>query len=344
MGYARRSVHFWGGVGLSKLRSSQCYGLIDKTLDIQLKSASGGVFTELATYVLDEGGIVFGAAFNDCWEVEHVGISQKQDLSRLRRSKYVQSYNVNSYQEIKKQLRVGRLVLYTGTPCQCLSLRKFLRKEYENLFIVDIVCHGVPSTKVWDIYLNMLCRQNGENKENIKDIQFKYKDGQKYYWKHPGFKVEWKDGKSYIDYSNHTSYENGFLSNLFVRPSCHHCKVKNLTSDSDITIGDFWGCESQCQELFDNNGVSIAIVKTEKGRQLFKRIQNKFNFKEVTIEDVTKYNSRICVSAPENQNRYLFFRELKDDNMDTLVNRLLPEVRHPFLHALKAKIKRLLRK
>lgn len=241
----------------------------------------------------------------------------------MRRSKYVQSFIDKSlYVQIREKLREKETVLFTGTPCQCLALRNFLRKPYDNLYIVDIVCHGVPSPMIWNLYLDDLCNAYGKKREDIIDIQFKYKDGVKYFWKHPGFKILWKDGTEYLDYSNHTCFENGFLSNLFVRPSCHHCKIKNLTSKSDISIGDFWGVEFQKPNFFDNNGVSIALLNTDKGKEIFEKIKERFYIEKISIEDAIKYNKRICESSPVNKNRKKFFKQLNENNLDELVSKL----------------------
>lgn len=278
----------------------------------------------LQTAFCQWGGVAFGAQFNTLWQVESGYIETSDELCRLRRSKYVQSNNHNAYKNVLKFLKEGRTVLFTGNPCQCLALRKFLHRDFENLYIVDVVCHGVPSPMVWERYLNEVSNKFDERKEEIVDIKFKYKDNKKYIWRHPGFRIDWKDGKTFEVFSNETSYENGYLGNLFVRPSCHSCKIKSLSSSSDITIGDFWGVEDVCPSLFDDDGVSIALIQTEKGQKLFDAVKDTFTLHPISIEDATKHNQRIVVSPLPHRNRNSFFEELSSDHsIDNIVNKCL---------------------
>lgn len=251
----------------TKINVSLAYFGKCKYEQIQINSASGGLFPVIAKAILSKQGFVFGASFNVNWQVEHVCISDENELWRLLRSKYVQSDNRRSYYLVKEKLSTGKQVLYTGTPCQCLSLRKYLKRDYNNLLIVDVVCHGVPSPMVWNKYLIEQSQKMNERVEAICDIKFKYKDEIKYHWMHPGFVLRWDSGNELKCYGNETSYENGFLSNLFVRPSCHKCKVRRLSSGSDLTIGDYWGCDKLYPEQIDRRGVSVLFGNTDKGRK-----------------------------------------------------------------------------
>ncbi len=293
------------------LTESVSFACKSKDKNTQLSSASGGVFPLLAKTVINNNGYVFGAGFNDKWHVEHFCISNEVDLLKLCKSKYVQSYAVDSYKNVRDILNQGFLVLYSGTPCQCSALRNFLRKDYENLYIVDIVCHGVPSPKVWDKYLEELSSQYGCKTNDIIEIQFKYKDSKKFFWKHPGFLVKWKDGTQYLDFSNNTPYENSFLTGMNVRSSCYNCKVKNLSSKSDITIGDFWGCEYVQPDFFDNDGISIVFVNTLKGKKLLDKIKSQLDCRQISLNDALKYNKRISQSVNPHHNRTLFFNKIK---------------------------------
>ena len=226
----------------NKLKA-EFYGMKSRDVNTQINSASGGVFPELAKLFLsDSNGFVWGATFDENFYVVHKCIDSKQHLDNLCRSKYVQSNLTGVYKEVKKQLQNGKRVLFTGTPCQTTALKNFIGKNDDNLYLVDIICHGVPSPEVWQEYLTELSEEYSEKKEDICSVCFKYKDGARK-WTHPGFLVKWEDGKEYIDFSNNTWYENGFLNNLYVRPSCHICKFKSLSSISDLTIGDFWGMQ-----------------------------------------------------------------------------------------------------
>lgn len=306
-----------------KIDSSECWGLKNKDVNEQLDSASGGIFSLIAKQVLNIGGFVVAARYNNDWQVEHMVLSDIQELKYYRRSKYVQSHNFDSYKTVKQLLKEGKFVAYFGTPCQCLSLKKYLRKDSINLQIVDIVCHGVPSPMVWDKYLHEKSSEYGESVNAIENIQFKYKNGDKYYWRHPGFLIDWSDGKRFLVFANKTSYENGYLSNLFVRPSCHNCRVKGISSQSDLTIGDFWGADMLGYDIYDKNGTSILFVNTDKGRAMFQHIYQHVAAVEVPISDATRYNQRIMVSPKPHGKRSAFFSQCAKMTLDELVPQLL---------------------
>lgn len=308
----------------SKLNQAHLYGAKNKNVTEQLNSASGGIFPLLAKYVIGQGGYVFGAAYVNNWLVEHLGISDEKSIDKLSRSKYVQSNASVVYKEVRSHLKDGTLVLFTGTPCQCLGMKKYLRKDYENLYLVDIVCHGVPSPSVWKMYLENISLEMHESVSDIIDIRFKYKDIYTYHWKHPGFMIEWANGKKYIDYSNRTCYENGFLGNLFVRPSCYACQVKSISSGADMTIGDFWGVEKLYPDFYDKKGTSIIFVNTNKGRFLFKAIRQNLEYINVQVEDAIRYNRRIVYSIPKTNKRIKFFKKFtQNKNLDSSVQDLL---------------------
>lgn len=274
----------------------------------QMNSASGGVFPEIARIILQREGVVWGAAFDTNFDVCHTYVKDLNHLTALCRSKYVQSNMIGVYKTIKDQLKDGQTVLFTGTPCQTSGLARFVGdKLKKNLFLVDIICHGVPSVMIWREFIKELCDCNGENVKNISSIAFKYKDIIRK-WNHPGFRVVWDSGKEYIDYSNMSWYENGYLSNLYVRPSCHTCKFKNLNSPSDLTIGDFWGCANVLPEMYDEDGVSVVFSKTEKGKKLLMWTQNNIEYKQISYENAIKHNSRIVKPAPANKKRGMFWK------------------------------------
>ena len=307
----------------TKINVSLAYFGKCKYEQIQINSASGGLFPVIAKAILSKQGFVFGASFNVNWQVEHVCISDENELWRLLRSKYVQSDNRRSYYLVKEKLSTGKQVLYTGTPCQCLSLRKYLKRDYNNLLIVDVVCHGVPSPMVWNKYLIEQSQKMNERVEAICDIKFKYKDEIKYHWMHPGFVLRWDSGNELKCYGNETSYENGFLSNLFVRPSCHKCKVRRLSSGSDLTIGDYWGCDKLYPEQIDRRGVSVLFGNTDKGRKFIQTVSDDVILKPIKMEEATIYNPRILYSSKPHKRRKEFYRNMSTYELDELVPRLL---------------------
>ena len=293
----------------SHIENAEFYAMISGSKQLQMGSASGGIFPEMAKVILKmQGGSVWGAAFDANFTVRHISIKSEDELPLLCRSKYVQSDTTHVFKKIESQLAQGTKVLFSETPCQIAAIANYVPSKLKtNLYLVDIVCHGVPSPLVWQKYLGALSCQTKESKEEIKEVHFKYKSGDKT-WSHPGFFVKWNDGREYLEFSNNTWYEKGFLENLYVRPACHMCKFKRLSSPSDITIGDFWGCKKQYPDMFDQNGVSVVAAKTEKGKQLVSTIKEKTKWIRISSEDACTHNQRIIKPAKANRKRMKFWR------------------------------------
>lgn len=311
----------------SKINDAEAFAAKSRKKNTQMSSASGGIFPEIAKAVLDENGIVWGVAFDQNYQVYHTCIYSSDNLEMLCRSKYVQSNTIDVYKTIREQLRNGQKILFTGTPCQVSGLSRFVGEKLSaNLYLVDIICHGVPSPKVWNEYIRELCVYNQETVNNISSIAFKYKDDVRK-WNHPGFRVTWNSGREFVDFSNNTWYENGYLGNLFVRPSCHSCSFKDLRSPSDLTIGDFWGCSDVLPDIFDENGVSVVLSKTEKGNQLITKIKNRIEYMPISSDIAVKHNARIIKSAPPSRNRSKFWKSFEKmekktiDKMNRIVDR-----------------------
>lgn len=272
------------------------YACYNKDESIRKESSSGGVFTLLATLVIEHGGIVYGASFNDENMVEHIEINNVNDLSKLRGSKYVQSRIRDTYSRVREYLNQGRLVYFSGTPCQIDGLLAYLNKKYENLILQDIVCHGVPSPKVWKKYLEQF---------NIeKDARILFRD-KSTGWDSYSFTIDQKD--KFTQLSGQNEYMKVFLKNLCLRPSCYNCHSKSLHRNSDITLADFWGIKNICPELYDNKGTSLVFINSEKGNELFNRIKKNIEYKAVNIDEASKYNpsSYQSVSLPKNRSKYM---------------------------------------
>lgn len=292
--------------------------------EIRMASSSGGIFTLLAEDVIAKGGVVFGARFNEEWEVVHDYTETIEGLSAFRGSKYVQSRVGKCYSQVEEFLKKDRKVLFSGTPCQISGLKRFLRKEYDNLLTVDFICHGVPSPGVWLEYLKEeTARQcgrknsvlphpilNGRN-ARIDSISFRNKC---LGWRKSCFALTFSvpdeyGGKNSVLISeplNKNIFLRGFLANLYLRPSCHACPAKSLKSGSDITIGDFWGIQNVMPEIDDDKGVSVVMVSTEKGKKIWGDITTS-NYK-VTFDDVVAENSALIRSVNLNRYRNVFYR------------------------------------
>lgn len=302
------------------------YAAKHKDEQIRLASSSGGIFTLLAERIIDEDGVVFGARFNNNWNVIHDYTETKKGLTAFRGSKYVQSYMGNCYQKVKFFLQQGRKVMFTGTPCQIAGLKNYLRKDYDNLLTVDVVCHGVPSPKVWRIYLNEIARKGGKNsvlfhpiseKQEIKSINFRSKSTG---WKKYSFALtlsgatadEEKNTVLLSSIFTENPYMNAFLSNLNLRPSCYACPTKSGKSGSDITIADFWGIEEVLPEFDDDKGISLILPYTEKGIYWLKDLNCEFT--KVDYQTAQKNNPSISTSVTKPINRNFFFHQLKYKN------------------------------
>ena len=276
------------------------YAAINSNNMVREQSSSGGIFTLLAQETINNGGIVFGAVFNEDWEVEHIYVDNANNLKRLRGSKYVQSNIGGSYSVAEKFLKEGKEVLFSGTPCQIAGLKRFLRKEYKNLKTVDFVCHGTPSPLVWKKYLEEICRIN--NISNIIDIQFRNKaEG----WKRFSLQITYtgNDGKERIfrETLNDNIFMKCFLSNLCIRPSCYLCPARSGKSGSDITLGDLWGAEQICPEIDDDKGLSLVMMRKEQELPKSDRI-------EIPYNEALKYNPSISTNVAMPHKRSKFFR------------------------------------
>lgn len=316
--------------------------------DIRLKSSSGGIFTLLAEQTIKGGGVVFGACWDKDWNVKHDYIDNISDLQRFRSSKYLQSVIGDNYLKAEQFLKTGRKVMFTGTPCQIAGLKHFLRKEYDNLLAVEIICHSVPSPGVWQQYLTTRLHTLKWNKSDIRNISFRDK---KTGWKTYSFVIENKDGNSFIELSSKNAFMRGFLADLYTRPSCHACPAKQLRSGSDLTLGDFWGIESLMPEIDDDKGVSAIIVNSDKGKQVLHNIN--VELYEVQYDELTTRNPALVKSFPITPKRIEFFKEdgstfeekvkrlaKKPFSMKTLAYRI---VRKIIPNMVVEKLKRLLR-
>ena len=292
---------------------SNLFACYRKNLVKRMESASGGIFSVLAELIISEGGVVFGAAFDEQWNLKHIAVDNTDDLIQLKGSKYVQSEIGNSFVKVKELLEQGRKVLFSGTSCQIQGLKSFLKKDYNNLLCVDLICHGVPSPKVWQKYIEEI--SNGRNlfKLNQRDKSKGINNAPIIF--------EFEDGKKFKQKYNDNLYIRGFIQNLYLRPSCYKCDFKGIERSSDITIGDFWGLENYKPDFVDKYGVSAVIIHTQKGLELFERIEDKLSIVDCNnnYEWVTSQNPCVDKSVIVNSNRRAFFNRLDNVSFDKLI-------------------------
>lgn len=297
------------------------YAAIASDERIRLQSSSGGIFTLLAIKVLEEGGVVFGARFDENWEVKHDYTEIITELSVFRGSKYLQSRMEDNYRKAEVFLKQGRKVLFAGTSCQIAGLKCFLRKEYDNLLGVDFICHGVPSPKVWRMYLDETIARQCEKKSVlpypvperntlVESISFRDK---RVGWKKYSFSLtlstpSGSGAKNTVFLSEvftNNAFMKGFLANLYLRPSCHQCAAKFGKSGSDITIADFWGIQQVMPDFDDDKGTGLVLVNTLKGEQYFTSLD--INARVSSWENVRQYNVSFEKSAIPHRKRKAFF-------------------------------------
>lgn len=269
--------------------------------EIREQSSSGGVFSLLAEAILEQNGVVFGAAFDDKFQVHHISIESKEELKKLRGSKYVQSRLENTFFETKIFLENDRRVLFSGTACQIAGLKNYLGKEYDSLVTVDILCHGVPSTKVWEVYMKY---QENKFASEIKSIYFRDKQ---YGWKNASLKIKFKNGKEYIMPTKNDIFQKLFLSDICLRESCYQCQFKEIPRVSDFTIGDCWGIENHMPEMDDDLGTSVILIHSNKGEKLLRAIENQMCLKEDELKNILPQSahSRKAVRQHPNRKKYL---------------------------------------
>lgn len=257
--------------------------------DIVFKSTSGGVFMALALSIIDKNGVVFGCAYDENLVAKHIAVEDKANLKKLQSSKYVQSDTRGIYSKVKSVLEQGRYVLFSGTGCQIAGLKTFLKKDYEKLLTADIVCHGVPSPLLFEKYIDFmgrklggkLCEYNFRSKEKCGwDLYYKASNGR----------------KSKSDYGFFDPYYNAFLVGKTYRESCYKCKFANAERAGDITLADYWGIQKMHPEIFDENGVSLVLINSKKGKKAWNDISQDITSTPSTLDKAIALNGNL--SAP----------------------------------------------
>lgn len=260
-------------------RTVKCFAFKHKDFSVILNSRSAGAFTAFSDFVLNEGGVIYGAQLDFDMVVRHHRATTKKDRDNFRESKYVQSEIREVYESIVNDLKAGYFVMFSGTGCQCDGVRAFLDIKgikTENLLLVDIVCHGVPSPKMFKEYLEW-----NEKKYHTSITAFKFRDKAKYSWSEGIEKLTFANGKVKFQ-----DYFTGSLFDNFIRPSCYNCKYTTPLRNTDVTLADFWGSEKSAPEFTDyKNGCSLILIHSEKAERIFDSIKKSFIYKEIGVED-----------------------------------------------------------
>lgn len=262
----------------------------------KLGSSSGGVFVAMGENIIGEGGVVFGARFDDRWGVVHDYTEDLAGLSLFQGSKYVQSHIGDSFRKAEEFLRAGRKVMFTGTPCQLAALQLYLRRDYgDRLLKVDVVCHGVPSPASWLSYIDYVSDRHDIG--SVSGITFRDK---RRGWDCYGLRIDFqrRDGRNAEIYelAETNLFMESFLRNYNIRPSCGACPARLGKSHSDITLGDFWGVRLVCPELYDDKGVSAVMSYTPAAQTVVEQIEA-LECHVVEYDDVLRLNPSISKSS-----------------------------------------------
>lgn len=305
-----------------KVAEPESFACRSNDADLVEKSSSGGMFTMLATKIIEDGGVVFGVRFSEDWSIIHDYTETIEGLLAFRGSKYVQSRLGNIFSKVKTFLKENRKVLFVGTPCQVAGLNHFLRKKYDNLTTIDIVCHSIASPKVWKLYLKDVSKGL-----TISNITFRDKSMG---WRSYGLHIQGMstDGEEItLDRGRQTEnlFMRGFLEDLTVRPSCSHCPARNYITGSDIMLADCWRLDKYHPEWDDNKGMSQVIVLTDKGKQLLESIKTDVFIKQIPYNEVEDkgVHAPITRSTPAHPYRQYFFTHLDIGRVSELIARCL---------------------
>ncbi len=299
-----------------------------------LDSTSGGVAAALSEYIVEHEGVVYGAGWRDCMHVAHTCAKTVEETDAFKGSKYIQSYVVGCYKEIKTKLKSGQTVLFTGTPCQNAALKNYLGAEYENLYLVDFVCHGVGSQKVFSAYMDYLAT---EKEAAVQKVEFRSKTAHGY--KKSNLKVIFEDGKVHLEGSYSDTIGLWFASGLSVGESCYTCPYAYENRVSDITLADYVGKDMNAEDA--QYGTSMVFVNTQKGARLLQHIPVDLTPRPLE-ENVKKY-ARLCGEYTKPKCRKRFFKELGTTAMPVMLKkytlkRILPNKLVLYARALKRRL------
>lgn len=274
------------------------FGAQAKRGEIRYASSSGGIFTILSQFVIEQGGSVYGAGYRENMEVAHREAKDGEQLEGIKKTKYVQSDLQGIYVRIERELREGRWVLFCGTPCQAQALAQFLNRIYEKLILVDLVCYGVPSPGVWKDYVDYLEKRHGG-----KMTDFAFRDKRNADNGHTcSYRIEKKE---YAEPINRNIFCRMYFKNYILRPACHSCRFCTVNRNSDFTIGDFWGIEQVRPDMDDGMGTSVVIVHTDQGKKIWNEVREELRWFACEEQDILQ--PRLRTPTPQAKGRKIFW-------------------------------------
>lgn len=297
----------------------KAYMAIHKDMGVLEKSASGGAFVAIASAFAkaNEKWVIFGVQYEEKFEVCHTYVTKIEEIKKYQKSKYVQSNTKNTYRECQEYLQLGYRVLYTGTPCEIAGLKSFLNREYDGLYTVDLVCHGAPSQKIFDLYVKM---NEEKYNEKIEKVIFRYKKKDIWGKVHSRNIMLQTNKRKVIKSADTDIFLRGYSVALFYRPYCYNCRYACPDRVSDVTIGDFWNIQNIYPEYEDYTGVSGIMLNTKKGSWLISKLKNEMLIKPTEAELFIKYNTQLRKPAKLHPNRDKFFMVLREKGFEEAVN------------------------
>ena len=303
------------GIENPVLGPAQCFIGYNKDETIRNMSSSGGLFYEIGKSILEQSGVVYGAAFDTDFSVRHIRIDKVEQLKMLQTSKYVQSRLDDIFKCILVDLKQGKPVLFSGTPCQVAAVNSLACNHHleKSLFLVDIICHGVPSPELWNSYMTY---KQGEGKKTIINVNFRDKTHGAKSWHDYCLFMEYSDGSSQARSHDVDAYMQTFLSNQNIRPSCFDCVYKDYNYRSDMTMGDAWKVEKTHAEWADDKGTSLIIIRSKKGMELLKDLPDSFCCVENSYRLWEKYNPSLVQPSGKSASREALFAEFSERKDD----------------------------
>lgn len=318
-GMCEKSCPILNKASRKKSFDAKVYGAYSNNESIRINSSSGGMFSELAASVFEKNGAVFGCTMNDDFSfAKHIKVENVDDLPKLQGSKYLQSDTNITFEEVKNCLQNGQEVLYSGTPCQIAGLKSYLgkySKDY-NLVTVDIICHGVPSSNVWNCYKSALVKKFDST---VEKISFRNKSNG---WQNYSLLCEFENKKEYKKFAGDDLYLRGFVADYYLRPSCYDCQFKGDNIKSDITLADFWGIDKVNPKFNDDKGVSLVVINSQKGQQIFDEIKDnkKITYFSENAEKGLEYNPSYYNSVKMKNMRKVFFKQFEKNGVEAFEN------------------------
>lgn len=290
----------------------EAYGVKHKNDEERITSRSGGVFIALSDYILNQGGVIYGAELNSDFTVSHNRAENKKQRDKFKGSKYIQSDMNDIIKKVKEDLNNNKKVLFSGTACQVHAVKVSVPKKYhDNLYTIDLICHGVPSKKIFEEFLKYIEKISGKT---IKDFNFRDK------------RFGWRSHYETSIFEDGTELTTQYFKTLFyghniLRPACHNCNYANTHRPADITIADFWGVENVAPEFQDKKGVSLTIINNLKGKEWFEAVKDELHTVYCSVEDCIKNTYTLNQPTPEAETREEFWNDYNDKEFEYIIEK-----------------------